>query len=174
MGVIDGPNGDGVLSCNEFDGQCHCRPDRGGRKCEHCRDYYYGDPQVECHRCECNQVGSLTLQCDRISGQCECQPQFGGRNCDECARGFTGQFPDCRPCGECFHNWDKIIQDLANETKHWVGLAGNLEEAGVSSVYDKDFKRIEEKLAQVRKQLDTANVTNEDMEKLKKRIDDVK
>ena len=64
----------------------------------------------ECWRCECHPEGSSTYQCDRDMGNCVCR----GPGCDECARGFTGYFPDCQPCGECFQNWDKILQGDRN------------------------------------------------------------
>ena len=52
---------------------------------------------------------------------------IGGEKCDECAIGFVhelpltrdhpvntriipaGQTPNCQPCGECFDNWNRIL-----------------------------------------------------------------
>ena len=65
--------------------------------------------------CNCNTDGSETLQCDRRTGQCQCIVGVAGNKCDRCARGTTGELPYCVPCGECFDNWDDIIQDLKSE-----------------------------------------------------------
>lgn len=38
-----------------------------------------------------------------------------------CARGYTGQWPQCEACGECFQNWDEIIQNLRNQVEVLIG-----------------------------------------------------
>ena len=60
--------------------------------------------------CNCDPRGSRSQQCDRETGQCVCEVGVAGYRCDRCDRGTTGQLPNCQPCGECFDNWDKIIQ----------------------------------------------------------------
>ena len=95
----------------QFTGQCQCRPKFGGRTCCDCEELHYGDPLVECRRCDCDPDGSESLQCSR-DGQCPCRTGITGRRCDMCARGTTGELPYCEPCGECFDNWDAIIMDL--------------------------------------------------------------
>lgn len=62
--------------------------------------------------CNCSLEGSLTTQCNKNSGSCVCREGIGGYSCDECARGYYGNSPYCLPCGECFENWDRTIQDL--------------------------------------------------------------
>lgn len=32
----------------QFDGQCDCQQERGGRDCSQCEDLYWGDPKVQC------------------------------------------------------------------------------------------------------------------------------
>lgn len=89
-GVIIDPNTKlPYLECNSNDGQCHCKPGSGGRRCSECQDFYWGNPVIgECKRCECNPVGSISSQCNRKSGACDCRPGSGGFYCNECARGF--------------------------------------------------------------------------------------
>lgn len=65
--------------------------------------------------CNCNPEGSETLQCDHETGHCKCREGIGGVKCDECARGFTGRAPYCQTCGECFDNWDLVLNDLQGE-----------------------------------------------------------
>ncbi len=55
------------------------------------------------------------MQCDQATGNCVCMLGMGGAKCDQCARGFLGQMPFCSPCGECFDNWDLILNDLKSE-----------------------------------------------------------
>lgn len=52
------------------------------------------------------------MQCRRDDGSCVCSEGIAGKNCDICARGYTGNAPFCDPCGECFDNWDDILQEL--------------------------------------------------------------
>ena len=65
--------------------------------------------------CDCHEQGSATAQCDRETGHCVCEPGVTGPKCDRCDRGTTGELPNCKPCGECFDSWDKIIMDLRSE-----------------------------------------------------------
>ncbi|EFP07181.1 hypothetical protein CRE_13469 [Caenorhabditis remanei] len=171
-GVV--PNHEGVphLQCNIFDGQCQCKPGRGGRKCDQCEDLYWGDPTTPdgCHRCECNPTGSKSLQCHRNNGTCECQPGSGGALCNECARGYTGQWPYCNPCGECFHQWDNIMQKLQKQVHALIDTANNIEDTGVASAYDADFEKMEETLKETKKTLADANISKEDIEEMSKKL----
>ncbi|KRX56425.1 Laminin subunit beta-1 [Trichinella sp. T9] len=102
---------------------CDCdeqgvEPGRGGRTCGECENYYWGDPSTGC--------------CHRANGSCVCLPGSGGPNCDQCARGHTGTWPQCEPCGECFQNWDSILQDLQQQTDDLAHNATQLADTGVS------------------------------------------
>ena len=66
---------------------------------------------------------------------------IGGEKCDQCDRGFVqsadvtmdhptlnrtiphGEMPECVACGECFSNWDRILEDLQTKTQETVGKA---------------------------------------------------
>lgn len=51
------------FECEKFGGQCQCRPNVIGRKCEACRTGFYGFP--ECKPCDCPS----TAFCDPESGK---------------------------------------------------------------------------------------------------------
>ncbi|VDP08781.1 unnamed protein product [Soboliphyme baturini] len=163
QGVVSLANGVPFLQCNEFDGQCRCKEGRGGRTCGECENYYWGDPRVECRKCECNPIGSATLQCHRNNGTCICMPGSGGIHCDRCDRGHTGTWPYCEPCGECFQNWDQILFKLKEETQCLIDDASKVEDTGVSSVYDGDFKLLEKQLSDMRASIGRANLSQADI-----------
>ena len=60
------------------------------------------------------------LQCDRRTGQCDCIKGVTGDKCDMCDRGTTGVLPNCKPCGECFDDWDKTISILRSESNYYL------------------------------------------------------
>lgn len=172
-GVVTDPNsGEPYLRCNDIDGQCHCKPGRGGRTCSDCQDFYWGDPvHGECQRCECDPYGSITLQCHRQNGTCICKSGSGGANCNECARGYTGHWPHCQACGECFDNWDAILQALRKDLEVLIERANNIEDTGVSSEYDDTFAQMEKQIVDVRSKLQAVNITKDDLDKLRNKMD---
>ncbi|XP_071040425.1 laminin subunit beta-1 isoform X2 [Parasteatoda tepidariorum] len=168
------PIGSYASECNEFDGQCPCKHSFGGRKCDECQTNYWGDPHIQCYACECNREGSKTLQCRRDDGSCVCSEGIAGRNCDMCARGYTGKSPFCDPCGECFDNWDSILQELKDQTKALLDEASRIKQTGITGAYSKEFAEMEGKLEKVREILADANVTGADIEDLKHMVDQLK
>ncbi|KFD63486.1 hypothetical protein M514_06434 [Trichuris suis] len=162
-----------LMQCNEFDGHCPCKQGRGGRTCSECENYYWGDPREECLPCQCNPLGSATLQCHRANGSCICVDGSGGSNCDQCARGYTGIWPHCEPCGECFRNWDSILQGLKDEASRLQYDSSNIADTGMSFIYDEEFKKIENKLSVIKKQLAEANVTSDVVDRLKTQSSDL-
>ncbi|XP_013395107.1 laminin subunit beta-1 isoform X3 [Lingula anatina] len=168
------PDGSLSTQCNEFDGQCECKPGRGGLTCGECEAFYWGNPNIACYPCDCNREGSASLQCDRRTGQCECLEGVAGHKCDRCERGTTGQLPNCVPCGECFDNWDKIIQDLAGRTRLLIQEANEIKIQGVSKAYEQVFREMESKLDQVRQLIENANVSVADIEGLKLKLEQLR
>ncbi|EDO39906.1 predicted protein, partial [Nematostella vectensis] len=89
------PKGALDASCSKFGGQCTCRRNVVGRKCDRCMASYTGFPN--CRKCECSPVGSVSPDCD-VTGHCTCTRGFGGRKCDRCASyGYYG-YPNCKAC----------------------------------------------------------------------------
>ncbi|CAG9760320.1 unnamed protein product [Ceutorhynchus assimilis] len=143
--------------CNLFDGQCECRPGFGGRQCNECMPGFYGDPKSECIPCECDSFGSKNEQCDMRTGACICKPGVGGHKCDSCERGFIGSVPECLTCGECFDNWDRILQKSKNETLDIINRAGDIKKVGATGAYTKEFDEMKGRLDEIKELLNNTN-----------------
>ncbi|XP_076315805.1 laminin subunit alpha-like [Tachypleus tridentatus] len=87
---------DGSLSfeCEEFGGQCKCKPNVIGRTCAQCRTGYFGFP--DCQPCDCPS----TAVCHPVTGQCICPPRVTGERCDSC-ESYTYGFDAIIGCEEC-------------------------------------------------------------------------
>ncbi|XP_052278966.1 laminin subunit beta-1-like [Dreissena polymorpha] len=174
IGCLCDPDGSFGIECNEVTGQCDCRPGRGGRTCSECENLYWGDPNDKCYPCDCDNQGSAQLQCDRKSGQCVCLLGISGYKCDRCDRGTTGELPNCVPCGDCFDNWDRIVRDLRGQTNILMEKARNIQIEGASGAFDKEFRVMEENLAEVRKIIASAGVSSYDVEELEKLLNKIR
>ncbi|KAM4573547.1 laminin subunit beta-1a [Odontesthes bonariensis] len=141
-------------SCNEISGQCSCHPGFGGRTCSECRELFWGDPEVKCHACDCDPRGISEPQCNKLSGHCVCMEGVSGPRCDTCARGFTGTFPDCLRCHQCFSQWDDVIGQLTNQTHRLVNKINAIKASGVSGPYKKSIDSMERNAADIQVILD--------------------
>uniref|UniRef100_A0A8C9W398 Laminin, beta 2-like n=1 Tax=Scleropages formosus TaxID=113540 RepID=A0A8C9W398_SCLFO len=91
------PQGSLGAECQRIGGQCPCKPNVMGRRCDQCAPGSFGFGPHGCSACDCHSQGSLSLQCDPVTGQCPCTAGAMGRQCADCERGQWG-FPSCRPC----------------------------------------------------------------------------
>ncbi|NXP78425.1 LAMA5 protein, partial [Ramphastos sulfuratus] len=57
--------------CDVDSGQCRCKPNIIGRRCDLCAPGYYRYPN--CRRCDCHQAGTEASMCDPVTGQCHCK-----------------------------------------------------------------------------------------------------
>ncbi|XP_037130494.1 laminin subunit beta-2 [Syngnathus acus] len=83
--------------CDRVGGQCRCKPNVMGRRCDQCTPGTYGFGVNGCTACDCHSEGSLSHQCDPVTGQCQCREGASGRRCSDCQPG-QWSFPSCTPC----------------------------------------------------------------------------
>uniref|UniRef100_A0A8B9RAB4 Basement membrane-specific heparan sulfate proteoglycan core protein n=1 Tax=Astyanax mexicanus TaxID=7994 RepID=A0A8B9RAB4_ASTMX len=96
-------NGSVSSVCNIITGQCDCRANVVGDKCDRCQVGFHGINSGDgCRQCECSQSGSVSEACEE-DGQCQCIVGVSGAKCDRCQQGFYN-FTDggCTPC-DCAH-----------------------------------------------------------------------
>ena len=167
------PIGSSGPTCNDFDGKCDCHSGYGGLKCNECPLGQFGDPKMRCQMCNCHRDGSVNQFCDPKSGQCRCQTGIGGDKCDRCARGYRGRFPNCESCGECFEQWDAIIQALKNQTQALLDRVRLLLEIGTTGAYAKEFTEIENKLDRIKHILDSQKLDEAAIMDLKRQIEEL-
>ncbi|GCB82233.1 hypothetical protein scyTo_0021962, partial [Scyliorhinus torazame] len=91
------PQGSISSVCEKVGGQCQCKSNVIGQRCNQCAPDYYGFGPNGCSPCSCNPEGSILSMCDQTTGQCQCRSGARGRQCDACHPQHWG-FPNCRPC----------------------------------------------------------------------------
>ena len=108
----------GTLSASKLcdksaSGQCTCRSNTSGRRCDKCNNGYHSFP--ECKPCDCPGKKSANVfanSCEidpktQKTLSCSCSTGYAGESCEECAPGYHGNptEPDgkCKPC-QCNEN----------------------------------------------------------------------
>ncbi|KAG7265986.1 hypothetical protein CRUP_012646, partial [Coryphaenoides rupestris] len=91
------PQGSLSAECDKVGGQCLCKPNVIGRRCDQCAPGTYGFGTQGCAACDCHSQGSVSHRCDPSTGQCACRQGATGRQCSDCQPGQWG-FPSCSPC----------------------------------------------------------------------------
>ncbi|ESO94175.1 hypothetical protein LOTGIDRAFT_118598, partial [Lottia gigantea] len=84
------PMGSQSIYCDPDSGQCQCKENIIGLKCDRCADNFYNF-SLGCIPCNCNKDGiEPGSVCDHVTGQCVCKQQVGGRQCNTCKEGAYG------------------------------------------------------------------------------------
>ncbi|XP_041851951.1 laminin subunit beta-4 isoform X2 [Melanotaenia boesemani] len=96
-----GSHGGGL--CDALSGQCLCKDNVEGQRCDRCKHGFFRlrqDNPAGCQECQCHGLGSVG-SCDQQTGSCECRPFAMGPLCDQCVAGFWGlgrSMMGCSPC----------------------------------------------------------------------------
>lgn len=106
-GIID----DGICDSLQDDenkieaGQCHCKQNVKGRRCDYCREGYWNftaENPLGCQECTCNILGTVNnLGCNVYTGECTCKQFVTGRDCNQCmpeTYGLSDSPEGCTPC----------------------------------------------------------------------------
>ncbi|XP_044530889.1 laminin subunit beta-3 [Gracilinanus agilis] len=96
--------------CDPLTGQCVCKENVQGERCDLCKPGFTGlthaNPQG-CSRCDCSILGSRRdMPCDEETGRCLCLPNVVGPKCDQCAPHYwkVASGRGCEPCNCDPHN----------------------------------------------------------------------
>jgi hypothetical protein len=94
------PYGSLSPACEKYSGQCACKPNTAGTKCNYCQSGFYNFTSLGClNKCACDLNGSIdNKKCDIFSGQCTCREGYAGVNCNLCAKGFWKINSNCVKC----------------------------------------------------------------------------
>jgi laminin, beta 1 len=82
-----------------------------------------------------------------------------------------GEAPYCQPCGECFDNWDDILNSLKGQTDDIIERAKQIKQQGATGAYTKEFEQVEKKIASIREILNNTTISSKDIKKLNDNID---
>ncbi|CDQ98414.1 unnamed protein product, partial [Oncorhynchus mykiss] len=176
----------GVLKCSNhvFYYSCgqNCQYDTAGDRCERCKEGYYGDAaQRSCRVCPCPfsvPANSFAVGCREAAGgfQCVCKQGYAGDRCERCAPGYYGDpltaGGSCRPC-DCNGN--------GNSCDSRTGVCKNTLEPGDTNTDEQchecddcaktlinDLQRLDEELARIKTQLDSASISASSRDRLGK------
>ncbi|KAF3696520.1 Laminin subunit beta-2 [Channa argus] len=114
-------------------GQCRCKANVKGMRCDDCKEGYYGLSQNDplgCQPCNCDPRGIILMgaPCDQISGDCSCKRYVTGRYCNQCLPEYWGLSNDlagCRSCdcdfGGAYNNRCTMESGQCDCRKHLIG-----------------------------------------------------
>ncbi|XP_021347323.1 usherin-like [Mizuhopecten yessoensis] len=79
--------------CEKEGGQCRCKSNVGGRRCDECKPGFYNlnsSNPFGCASCGCDVQGTVAANqsCHAITGDCFCKPNVRNAKCDACQYGF--------------------------------------------------------------------------------------
>lgn len=82
-----------------------------------------------------------------------------------------GEAPYCSPCGECFDNWDDILDGLKQETDEIIEKAKLIKTQGATGAYTKEFEDVEKKMEIIQSILNNTTVSARDIKKINEKVD---
>ncbi|XP_033099240.1 laminin subunit alpha-like [Anneissia japonica] len=95
-----GTEGD-INKCDRVTGQCSCKHNVGGRRCDQCLPGHHSYPF--CHVCNCQLPGTVQRVCDEVSAECLCKENVHGEFCHQCDNStFYLEERNPKGCTSCF------------------------------------------------------------------------
>ncbi|KAG9345888.1 hypothetical protein JZ751_009044 [Albula glossodonta] len=142
----------GECHCELSSGQCQCLPNVVGQNCDQCApDTWNLASGTGCEAsCDCDLRGIAQEQCNKATGHCVCVEGVSGPRCDSCARGYSGEFPNCERCHQCFADWDQVIGDLTNKTHLLVQKVNSIKASGITGPYQQTVSSVEQSIGNIR------------------------
>ncbi len=104
-------------TCDKQTGQCSCKPNVAGFKCNTCQPGFYNLTSFGCmNRCTCSPTGSANLTaCEIATGRCFCKDAYTGKNCDACKSGYWKSGDTCVKC-ECNLSGVRDVANICEQT----------------------------------------------------------
>uniref|UniRef100_A0A8C7KH65 Laminin subunit alpha 3 n=1 Tax=Oncorhynchus kisutch TaxID=8019 RepID=A0A8C7KH65_ONCKI len=138
----------------------NCQYNTAGDRCERCKEGYYGDAaQRSCRVCPC-PFSVFAVGCREAAGgfQCVCKQGYAGDRCERCAPGYYGDpltaGGSCRPC-DCNGN--------GNSCDSRTGECDDCAKTLIN-----DLQHLDEELARIKTQLDSASISASSRDRLGK------
>ena len=88
------------MQCDSKNGNCICKPNVGGQKCDSCTPKHWNFTQEGCQSCDCSEYGSTSMDCDQETGHCDCKANVVGDKCDQC-KGDAGKLNHDKDYDRC-------------------------------------------------------------------------
>ncbi|XP_056424309.1 usherin isoform X1 [Hyla sarda] len=127
--------------CDELGGQCRCKANVWGRRCDQCKDGFYNlqesDPNG-CQPCHCNTSGTIDGShiCHRVTGQCQCKTHVIGPRCDGCKLGFKQDTLGQERCIQCTCSPYGAINQFCNPVSGQCKCGENVSGLGCDTCID--------------------------------------
>ena len=92
---------EGSTVCDKESGQCKCKENMDGLRCDKCKAGFFDYPR--CSDCGCHREGATAQVCDAKSAECSCKENVYGQRCDYCKQGtFNLETRNPKGCTSCF------------------------------------------------------------------------
>lgn len=85
-----------------------------------------------------------------------------------------GYAPRCEPCGECFDNWDIILNDLKIQTQNAIEEAKNIKTLGATGAYTKEFEGMKNKIEVIEQLLANTTISTQDITDIQDFVEDLR
>lgn len=79
-----------------------------------------------------------------------CVEGVSGPRCDVCTRGYSGTFPYCERCHQCFADWDLVVGQLTNQTHRLVNKVNTIKASGITGPYKHTIDNMEQSAGAIR------------------------